>query len=940
MSALLRCALLCALAIAAFSLPTAAQADFGFEPGTAGFSAFAENKSAGAANEAGMHPYALKARVGLNTVGGASDGDLRNLRISLPTGLLVNPSKVNECSAAAFGTPRVSPYEATTSGENCPNSSQVGVIAVNIGGTTRHFGLFNLAPPFGSAAAFGASPFGTPLVFKVRLREGDSGLDLVLEDLSKTLDLQSFDLTVWGTPWEGTASPGSGHNPQRGNCLNELTGGSNGTCLVQGSSPAPESQIKSYLTLPTTPCGLPPAFTAAATSWQGDNASADSTIASLIKCNKALTKAKVQLMTDVAAARTGMAFNLDINDGGGILNPGGIARPAIKQAIVSLPEGLTINPSLGSGLGVCDEAQFARESATSEPGAGCPNNSKIGTVTADGILGLDESLQGSLWVSRPYANPFNSLLAVYMLARLPKRGLIVKSVGKLEPDPKTGRLTATFDNLPRLLYTHFGLTLREGQRSTLVSPSACGAYPTSLQLASWAEPNAFTPDSSAFSINHGEAGGPCSGGIQPFNPGLLAGSINPTAAAFTPFYLRMTRSDSEQEITGYSATFPPGLLAKIAGVTTCSDAAIEAAKAKSGQAELASPSCPASSEIGHTIAGYGVGGTLAYAPGALYLGGPYHGAPLSTVAIDSATIGPFDLGVVVVRSAIRINPRTAQASIDSAGSDPIPHILAGIPLHLRDIRVSVDRPNFTRNPTSCDPLAVSSALTGAGADIFNSADDSAAVSTQRFQVLNCTLLGFKPRLGFRIKGGSRRGAYPSLKATYVPRPGDANLGAVSVTLPPAVFLAQNHIRTVCTRVQFRKDNCPAESIYGKATATTPLMDEPLSGPVYLRASDHPVPDLVASLKGRGIEIEVPARIDRSRGGIRANFDNLPDAPVTKFTLTMQGGKKGVLQLGGSLCAKEQRTNARFIAQSNATEVVHPVLKAKCSKHKGKGRKAR
>jgi hypothetical protein len=932
---LLACALLC--------LPAAAQAAFSI----AEFKVAAKKSNGIAETQAGAHPFAFQANLDFGTEAGAQR--LRDATVHMPSGLLINPTAVNECNEAAFGEPRSATKPGSLSGESCANPTQVGVIRVDVGGTVRWFGLFNLIPPFGSAAAIGASPFGTPLVFMVGVREADAGLDLVLKDVPQSLDLRSLQLTIWGTPWIPAAPPPGGsppplgpHDDQRGNCLDEETGGSLASdCQVLGPGIyEPLSLIKSYVTLPTTPCGVAPSFSAEATSWSGEEAKASASILPLAKCNEALTVVTVKLMSDLAASRTGLAFNLDVSDGGGITNPGGIARPAIKTAISSLPEGLTINPSLGAGLGVCSEAQFASESAGSEPGAGCPNNSKIGDVVAEGVLGLEEPLKGGLYLATPYANPYHSLLALYMVARSPRRGIGLKSIGRLEPDPRNGKLVATFDELPRLLYTHFSLTLREGQRSTLVSPPTCGTYRAALEIASWAKPTLFIPDASYFAINHDETGGPCpSGGIPPFAPGLLAGSINPAAGAYTPFYLRMTRSDSEQEITSYSATFPPGLLGKLAGVATCSDTAIEAAKQKSGQQELASPSCPASSLIGHTIAGYGVGGVLAYAPGALYLAGPYHGAPLSTVAIDSALVGPFDLGVVTVRSAIRVDPKTAQASIDSQGSDPIPHILAGIPLHLRDIRVFVDRPNFTLNPTSCDPTRVSSLLGGAGADPFSTADEATATSVQRFQVLSCTLLGFKPKLAFRMRGGTRRGSHPSLRAVYTARAGDANLATAQVTLPPAVFLAQNHIRTVCTRVQFRTDNCPPGSIYGHATAITPLLDEPLSGPVILRSSDHSLPDIVAAIEGRGIEIEVVGRIDSSRGGIRASFENLPDGPVTKFTMTLDGGRHSTLELAGNLCAKEQRANARFTAQSNATEVTHPLLKAKCpQKKKPKGKK--
>jgi hypothetical protein len=882
----------------------------------------AANKENGTAvTQAGAHPYSFEAAFSFGKA-------LRDLRISLAPGLLINPTKTTECSAVAFKTHRTSPYEASESGENCPSSSQVGTIAVDAGGTVRHFGLFSLVSPTGVLTRLGAAPFGMPLVFEVRLRESDSGLNLELREAPQSLDLRSIAMTIWGTPWRGGAEAES-HDSLRGNCLNEQTGGSWGECEVFGTNPAGNQFVKSYLTLPTSPCGTAPVFTASATSWSGASEAAEAAIPALINCKKALTVPKVQLMTEAAAARTGLAFNLEVNDGGGITNPDGIARPAVKTAIASLPEGLTVNPSLGAGLDTCGEAEWARETATSEPGAGCPSTAKIGDVVLDGALGLPDQLKGAIYLARPYANPFDKLIAVYMLARLPNRGLIVKSQGYLEPDPANGRLVATFDDLPRLLYTHFGLTLREGQRSTLLTPPTCATYTADLEVASWAEPTVFTPTSSFFLITRGDGVTPCpSGGIPPFAPGLLAGSMGSTPGAYAPFYLRMSRTDPEQEITSYSATFPPGLLGNLSGVTACSNEAITAAARRSGAEEQASPSCPASSSIGQTIAGYGTGATLAWAPGGLYLAGPYHGAPLSVVAIDAALVGPFDLGVVVVRQAVRVDPRTAQVSLDAAGSDPIPHILAGIPLHLRDIRVHVDRPGFMVNPTSCDPMSVESRLGGAGANPFDPADDTSATSSSRYQVIGCTALGFRPALSLGLRGSVRHAGHPSLQAVYKPRRG-ANLKAVSVTLPPSVFLAQENIDGVCTRVQFRADSCPPSSVYGKAKAVTPLMETPLEGPVYLRSSKTTIPDLVADLHGRGVEIEVPGRIDSSRGGIRANFESLPDAPVTSFTMTLFGGKRGLITNAGNPCKSTRRGNARFIAQSNLTAVTHPPLKAKC-----------
>jgi hypothetical protein len=621
MSPLRTCLMVAATLAALLVGPSTASASFGFLPGASGFSVAADRQGGTPVVQAGAHPFAFRADLAFNSLGGASDGDLRNLDLDLPPGFLINPTVVPECSEIAFRTPRVSPFEASVSGESCPNSTQVGTVAVKVGGTVRHFGLFNLSPPFGTTAAIGFSPFGVPVVLLARVREADVGLSFELRDLPQSLDLQEMRIELWGTPWlPYPPSPPPNppmplpapHNLERGSCLNQVTGGSNGVCPVFDPIEAPASEIKSYLTLPATPCGLPLFYSARASSWQGETAATAATTPPLSACNKSLTFAKVQLLTDAAAARTGLAFNLEVIDGGGILNPAGIARPAIKEAIVSMPEGLTINPSLGAGLVACSDADFARETATSAPGEGCPNGSKIGSVVVEGVLGLPEPMTGSVYVATPRQNPFGTLVALHMVARSPRRGLIVKSSGKVEPDPRSGRLVATFDRLPRFLYTHFSLTFREGQRSVLLSPPLCGDYPTDMRVASWAEPTSYRAEPTVFAIRRGEGGGPCpQGGLSPFNPELLAGSLNPAAGAYTPFHLRMTRKDSEQGITSYSASFPPGLLGKIAGVSECPEAAIAAAKSRSGIEEQASPSCPASSLVGRTMAGFGVGETLA-----------------------------------------------------------------------------------------------------------------------------------------------------------------------------------------------------------------------------------------------------------------------------------------------------------------------------------------
>jgi hypothetical protein len=871
----------------------------------------------------------------------------RDVHLELPPGLIENPSAVSKCTQSEFHTPRTSQFESSLSGESCPALSQIGVVEVRLsGGSARTFGVFNLEPPPGFPSQIGFSPFGIPIAFTPHIRElgGEYGITLDLQDLSQAIDIDGMTLTVWGTPWA------IGHNGERGQCLNEAEPEFPfAKCPVrQGERP---HLSFAYLTLPAS-CGGPIAFTLAVNTWQQPDFAARTVFshdasgapAGLTGCAalrfEPITTA--QATNPRASSPSGFDFSLTPKEEA-LTIPNRLVPSQARQAVVALPEGMTINPSLAAGLGVCGPAGYAAETVTSESGAGCPETSKIGTFTVQSQL-FEEPVKGAVYLAQPddpatpaagAENPFDSLLALYLVAKNPDRGVLVKVAGKLTPDPGSGRVTATFDDLPQLPYSNLKLHFREGQRAPLVTPSACGSFATAVALTPWNNPGAVARSSPEFAIAKGiGAGEACpSGARPPFAPGSVGGSLSGGAGSYTPFYLRLTRADSEQELTSYSATLPPGLTGKIAGIPYCPDAAIGAAKLKTGREEERHPSCPAASEIGHTISGYGASAVLAYAPGKLYLAGPYHGSTFSVVAIDSATVGPFDLGVVIVRSAIRVDRRTAQVSIDSSGSDPIPHILNGVPIHLRDVRVYIDRPETTLNPTSCNPFAVVSTLTGSGLRFSDSSDDGTATVANHYQVSNCSALGFTPQLSFRLQGGTKRGNFPSLHANLRPRTGDANIASATVTLPPSEFLEQGHIDTVCTRPQFDAERCPRGSVYGRATAVTPLLAAPLRGPVYLRSSDNKLPDLVVALRGSGIAIDLIGRIDSHRGGLRASFDVVPDAPVTKFALTMRGGRRGILVNAEDVCARPQRALARFIAQDNAGWISRPPLRANCGKGK-------
>ena len=506
---------------------------------------------------------------------------------------------------------------------------------------------------------------------------------------------------------------------------------------------------------------------------------------------------------------------------------------------------------------------------------------------------MPRPLQGELFQRTPVPGRLFGLWLV-----TDELGLHVKLPGEVKPDPNTGQLTVIFSDLPQVPVGEIGLDVWGGPRAPLKNPDACGTYATAYT---------FTPHSNDPAVsgrNQMTIDEGCGGG---FSPKLSAGVTQPVAGAFSPFLLDLTRPDGDQNLGALEITLPKGELAKIAGVGLCPDAA------------AGSGSCPASSRIGSLTAAVGPGPLPLWlpqpgkAPPTVYLAGSYKGAPFSIVTAVPAQAGPFDLGVVTVRSALEVDPETAQATVKS---DPLPQIIEGVAAIYRRLHVVVDRPGFSLNPTNCKELAVTSRITSTRGAVAN--------PSARFQVDGCKALKFKPKLTLKLTGGTKRGNYPALSAMVKARKGDANIGRVSVALPRSEFLAQEHIQTICTRKRFAADNCPKRSIYGRAKAWTPLLDKPLQGPVYLRSSDNPLPDLVMALSGE-IDIALVGRIDSKNGGIRTTFDAVPDAPVTKFVLKMRGGKKSLLVNSQNICRGAHRATVRMQAQNGRALNARPAL---------------
>jgi hypothetical protein len=869
----------------------------------------------------------------------------RNLRFPLPAGLTGNVASLPTCSFTDFST------EAAETTNSCPDEAAIGAASVSfflagaIGFARPAVPVFNLPPAIGEPARFGFTIANVPIIIDTEVDpDREYRVIATVRNTSQVPEALGATLAIWGVPGDPS------HDNSRGwGCVYNI--GEPGSCQRP-----PGLGEEAFLRLPVS-CATPMDFGTEVEPWNvpfaTQIAQAGLSGPLMSGCNQVSFDPEITAAATsrLAGSPSGLDFGLQMPNNG-LLPKNAIAEGQAKRVEVALPQGMTLNPSQAEGLVGCSSADLDRERFDSAPGEGCPEASKVGELEIQTPL-LKEQARGSLYVATPFANPFNSLIALYMVAKIPERGVLIKQAGLVKPDPRTGQLTTIFDGLPQIPFSTVRLSLRAGARSSLVTPPACGSYEVVARFTPWSakDPNNPTeaeivPRTSSFAIERGVGGGACpSGATPPFHPGLFAGTINNAAKSYAPFDLRLTRNDGEQEFTNFSIKLPPGVIAKLAGVGTCTDAQIAAASARTGpsgaQEEIDRPSCPSSSRVGRTLVGSGVGASLTYVPGTLYMAGPYHGAKLSVVAITPAKVGPFDLGTVVVRQALKVDPETAEVFVDATGSDPLPHIIQGIEVHLRDIRVYVDRPEFTLNPTNCDRTSTASTVLGSGLDFASASDNEPVTVTSPFQAADCSSLGFKPKLSLQLLGGTKRGATPRLKAVLQARKGDANIGRAQVTLPHSAFLEQAHIRTVCTRVQFNSgagngEGCPKGSIYGKAKAITPLLAEPLKGNVYLRSSNHELPDLVAALHSSKVDVNLVGRIDSLNGRIRNTFEAVPDAPVTKFILEMQGGKKGLIVNSTDICKGKHQAIAAFTGQNGKLHEFKPTVKARC----GGGKKAK
>jgi hypothetical protein len=885
--------------------------------------------------QAGAHPD-FTTDIELSSLGDVAYAKTEDVTVRLPAGIFGNPEAFPKCTNLQF--------LLSESGEGgCPIDSQVGstdlLISGENAGQFRDEPIYNMPVPGGDAVArFGFYAGIYPIYLDVRLDPETQTLVASVENAPSAAELVESSTTFWGVPANPT------HDVERITPFEVLRGAPPGG----HASSAPEIP---FMTNPTS-CGEEEEVSATVTSYQlpGQSFTKSAPFPQITGCGLVGFNPSTSLRPSTTQGTTGSGLDYElIQSDKGLKFPNLYFDSELKRAEVTLPEGMTVNPSEAEGLGVCSEADLAKEAYDSAPNAGCPETSKVGSVEAISPV-IDRKATGSLYIAKPYQNPFDSLIALYMVVKIPDRGVLVKLAGKVTTDPKTGQITTVFDDIPQLPVTEFKLHFREGARAPLITPPACGSYTAVSNFSPWSAPGTVLPRENAFKVESGPGHGPCpSGGLPPFHPGLLAGPLNNTAGAFSPFYVRLSRTDAEQEITHFSVKLPPGLVAKLAGVPFCPDAGIAQAKARKGrhggEEELNAPSCPAASQVGTTWAGSGVGQTLVYVPGKVYLAGPYHGSPISIAAITAAKAGPFDLGTVVIREALQVNPETGEVFVDATGSDPIPHIIAGIPVHLREIRASVDRPEFALNPTDCTRTSTASTVLGAGLDFASEADDNPLTVTSPFQAADCAALGFEPNLNLRLIGATQRGGHPKLRAFLrMNGIGEAGIAKARVTLPRSEFLENAHFKTICTRVQFKAaggngEACPAGSIYGWAKAKTPILSEALEGPIFLRSSEHELPDLVASLRGQEINVHLVGRVDSVKGGrLRNTFETVPDAPVEWASFTFQGKDKGLFVNSTDLCRQKHKAKIEFTGQNGKVHNYSRALQVSCPKGKDKSKK--
>jgi hypothetical protein len=735
--------------------------------------------------------------------------------------------------------------------------------------------LFNMQPDPGHVATLSGTFLFVTITIEVDAHSpgstscDSSNCQLVgtLSSASTLLTLEGSSLTLWGVPGDPS------HDAQR--CGENLA---QPDCQPSAVSKAP------FLTNPTN-CSSGGTASVTATSYQGQSSTVTIPVSPPTGCDQLSMAPTLSVAPDNAQADTPAGYDFDLkvpqNE-----QPYSLATPEVQNVSITLPNGTALSPAVANGLQGCSDAQFAANS--------CPEASKVGTVSIHTPL-LPDLLTGAVYIGSPTPTQMYRLLVVASADNV-----TIKLSGQALPDPVTGQLTTVFDNNPQLPFDELNLSLFGGPLAALANPESCGTFTTTSDISSWSGGPDATP-SSPFTITSCDPS---------FSPTFMAGTMNPAAGSYSTFTLTFSRQDSDEEFSSIAATLPPGLLAAVGKVPLCANS-----NASAG-------TCGSASRVGTATVGSGAGSEPLFLSGPVYLTGGYKGGAYGLATVIHAIAGPYNLGTVVVRQALHIDPTDAHVT---AISDPFPTILDGVPLRIKTINLTLDRPNFVVNPTSCSPGPITGTITSVGGV-------NATVSSP-FHVGFCRSLPFFPSLGIKLTGSGRTksGTHPTLIATLKQDSGQANISSARVTLPLSLALDPKNSAVVCPyavaqSVHGGTAHCPADTIVGRATATSPLLSAPLSGPVYLvqgirfnRSGQkiRTLPTLLVPLRGQ-IALDLRATTSVSGGHLVSTFGTVPDATVSSFALTINGGSKGILVVTGrgrSICKAPQIGSVAFGAHS-------------------------
>jgi hypothetical protein len=837
--------------------------------------------------------------------------NVKDITVHLPAGLVGNPTAVPTCPASELAQVPSSQVISL-----CPDSSQVGIAYVGL----SYIGvvstpIYNMIPPPGAATQLGFQLAKTVVLLDAYVRPGDRGIDVVSRNTESTIALLSAEISIWGDP----SAPQ--HDRLRGACMD-----SNGIFPLGATGrvcPSTLHEKTAFLRLPTSCSGEPLPFDGEGNSWlkQGVFSHASFAGPTMTGCERVPFSPTIftQPTATAADSPTGVAVQLSVPQSS---NPEGLAEGDLKKAVVRLPEGMTLNPSSADGLQACDDAHL--KLGSNEP-ASCPDGSKVGTVLLHTPL-LENPIEGFVWLrTQNSSDPASGeMFRLAIELRDDRHGIDIKVPGGVSADPVTGRLTSTFDNAPQLPFSDMTLHFKSGARAPLTTPFSCQTQTTEADLYPWARPETPVHTDMSFSLASGPEGLPCQAG-RPFNPSFNAGVSSVQAGGFTPFLSTFSRKDVDQSMDRVSVKLPKGLLGSLIGLPLCPEA-----QANAG-------TCDKASEIGTVTAGAGDGPTPFYVTGGhVYMTQSYEGAPFGLSVVVPAKAGPFDLGQVVVRAKVDVDVHTAQLAVTT---DPLPRIVGGVPVNLRLVNVTVNRPNFTYNPTSCDPSEVSAAITGGQGTVAN--------ISNRFQVTNCGALSFKPQFSVSTSGKTSRqnGASLTAKLNYPrgPQGTQANIAKVKVSLPKQLPSRLTTLQKACAAATFEANPaaCPAASRIGAATAITPVLPVPLSGPVYFVShGGEAFPDLVVVLQGYGVTVNLVGTTFISKAGITSTtFKQVPDVPVGSFVLKLPQGPSSALAANGNLCTSKLIMPTTFIAQ-DGTEMRQNtrITTTGCAKHKVKHKK--